>query len=80
MVNLTPFQYQTYLFTYRHDGAEWTLEIKARDVHDAKERLKALPFARYDGELIAKVPVSLGPLMKAAVWLRNVWPGFYAIR
>jgi len=76
MMKLTSFQYQTYLFTYRHDGAEWTLEIKARDIHDAKERLKALPFARYDGELIAKVPVSLGPLMKVAVWLRNVCPAF----
>jgi hypothetical protein len=76
MVNLTSSQYQTYLFTYRHDGAEWTLEIKARDVRDAKERLRALSFARYDGELIAKVPVSLGPLMKMAVWLRNVCPQF----
>lgn len=68
--------YTTHLFSYRHDGTEWTLEIKARDPHDAKERLKALPFARYDGELIAKVPVSLGPLMRAAVWLRNVCRAF----
>jgi hypothetical protein len=65
-------QFQTYLFTYRHDDAEWTLEIKARNVHDAKARLKALPFARLDGELVAKVPLSLGPLAKLAVWLRNV--------
>ena len=65
--------YKTHLFTYRHDGAEWTLEIKARDVHDAKERLKALSFARYDGELITKVPVSLGPLMQMAVRLRSIW-------
>jgi hypothetical protein len=64
--------YKTHLFTYRHDGAEWTLEIKARDIYDAKDRLKALPFARYDGELITKVPTSLGPLMQMAVWLRNV--------
>lgn len=63
--------YRTHLFSYRHDGAEWTLEIKARDARDAQERIKALPFARYDGELIAKVPANLGPLMKAAVWLRN---------
>ncbi|MGE5535834.1 MAG: hypothetical protein ACM3W7_09985 [Acidobacteriota bacterium] len=76
MAQFTSFQYPTFLFTYRHDGAEWTLEVKARDLSDAKERLKALPFARYDGELIAKVPVSLGPLMKVAVWLRNVCPAF----
>ena len=64
--------YTTHLFSYRHNGADWTLEIKARDPRDAKERLKAMPFARYDGELIAKLPVSLGPLMRTAVWLRNV--------
>lgn len=63
--------YRTHLFSYRYGGAEWTLEIKARDAREAQERVKALPFARYDGELIAKVPATVGPLMKAAVWLRN---------
>jgi hypothetical protein len=67
--------YQTHLFTYRHNGAEWTLEIKARDSHDARERLKALCLARYDGELLAKVPVSLGPLIKTVAWLRNALVG-----
>lgn len=56
------------------------MEIKARDARDAKERLNALAFARYDGELIAKIPCSLGPLMKLAVWLRNVWSAIYLIR
>jgi hypothetical protein len=65
--------YKTHLFSYRHGGSEWTLEIKARDAREARERLKALPLARYDGELIATIPAGIGPLMKMAVWLRNVW-------
>jgi hypothetical protein len=67
--------FQTHLFTYRHDGAEWTLEIKAQDIRDAKERVKALTFARYDGELIAKIPAGAGPLARAAVWVRNICAG-----
>lgn len=63
--------FKTHLFTYRHNGAEWTLEIKAQNARDARERLKTLPLARYDGELIAKVPASLGPLTKTVTWLRN---------
>jgi len=65
--------FSTHLFSYRFAGAEWTLEIKARDAQEAKERLKALPFARYDGRLIAKFPTSLGPFMKMTVWLRNAF-------
>jgi hypothetical protein len=70
-VPLTDDGFNTHLFSYRHAGAEWTLEIRARDAQDAKERLKALPFARYDGRLVAKFPTQAAPLMKAAVWLRN---------
>jgi hypothetical protein len=64
--------FSTYLFSYRHAGADWMLEIRARDAQDAKERLKALPFARYDGRLVAKFPTKAAPLVKAGVWLRNV--------
>ena len=65
-------EYKTHLFSYRYGGAEWTLEIKARDAQEARERVKALPLARYDGQLIATVPHSAGPLVRLAVWLRNV--------
>jgi hypothetical protein len=64
--------YQTHLFSYQHGGAEWTFEIKARDAQEARERVKTLSLARYDGELIAKIPNSLGPLTRLAVLLRNV--------
>jgi len=62
---------QTHLFSYRHDGAEWVLEIKAYDEQDARARLSRLAFASYDGVLVAKMPVALGPVALLATWLRN---------
>ena len=62
---------QTHLFTYRYHGAEWLLEIQAYDERDAKERLSRLPFASYDGVLVAKIPASLGLSALIATWLRN---------
>lgn len=50
-------EFGTYLFEYRHDGAWWGLEIKARDPLDARARLKALAFAQYRGAVVVKVPV-----------------------
>jgi hypothetical protein len=62
---------QTHLFTYRHEGKLWSLEIKANDEEDAKDRLKRLAFASYQGVLVANVPLFLGPLVPLAVWIRN---------
>ncbi len=42
-----------YLFEYRHRGADWSLELHARDLEDAKARLRTLPFASYQGEIVA---------------------------
>lgn len=50
-------QYGRYLFEYRHDGSDWGIEIIARSPHEAKERIKALTWARYQGEIKAKLPV-----------------------
>jgi hypothetical protein len=61
----------THLFTYAHDGARWTLAIQAKDADDARARVGKLSYAQYKGELVAQIPVELGPLAKAAVWLRN---------
>jgi len=51
-------EFRTYLFSYAHDGARWSFEIKARDKDDAISRLNRIPFAAYDGELIANIPAS----------------------
>jgi hypothetical protein len=61
----------TYLFSYGHAGARWSLEIQAESPDDAKQRVSRLAFATYDGELVAKVPVSLGAPVRLGVTLRN---------
>lgn len=69
---------QTHLFTYRHEGKLWSLEIKANDEEDAKDRLKRLAFASYQGVLVANVPLFLGPLVPLAVWIRNATSRIFA--
>lgn len=63
--------YKTFLVTYRHDGTEWQLELKARDRQDAEARLSRLAFATLDGELVARIPAALGPFAAIAVMIRN---------
>lgn len=63
--------YKTYLFSYRHDGAEWALEIQATSEADAKARVAKLAYATYDGELVAKIPATLGFIPKLMVSVRN---------
>ena len=62
-----------FLFTYRHDGAEWCLEVPAKDEDDARARLAKISYATYNGEVKAKIPASLGFLARTAVTLRNIW-------
>lgn len=62
---------KTFLVSYHHDGADWSLELKARDADDARARLKVLPLARIDGQIVAKVPATLGPLAVALTSIRN---------
>lgn len=62
---------QTHLFSYRHEGKLWDVEIYARNADDAKARLSALAFAKYDGVLVAKIPAVLGPVAVLATWIRN---------
>ncbi len=47
--------YKTYLFSYEHAGASWVLEIKAADPDDAMQRIRRIPYAKYDGELMMKI-------------------------
>ena len=62
---------RTFLISYNHNGSEWVLELKADNAEDAKARLARLPYARVDGELLAKVPATLGPFAVAAAIVRN---------
>lgn len=44
-------EYRRFLFTYLFGGREWSLEVPALSLEEAKERVKVLPFSRCDGEL-----------------------------
>lgn len=62
-------KFNRYLFEYRHDNAEWGIEITARSPEEAKERIKSLTWARYQGEVVAKVPVpTTGFFKRIATW------------
>ena len=76
---MTKDDYKTFLVSYHHNGADWLLELKARDAEDARARLRVLPLARIDGELIAKVPASLGPAVPVATILRNAFVRLFGV-
>lgn len=52
-------EYPTFLVSYPFDGSQWGCEIKARDFAEAEARVKALCWAKVDGQSVAKIP--LGP-------------------
>lgn len=72
MMHTSDSEFRTFLFSYQHDGAEWSFEIKAKDEQDAKARVERLYFATYDGELVAKLSVHAGLLAKIYVLARNL--------
>ncbi|AZN97182.1 hypothetical protein EJ066_07705 [Mesorhizobium sp. M9A.F.Ca.ET.002.03.1.2] len=57
-------EFNRYLFEYRHGGAEWGVEIVARSPEEAKERIKSLGWARYQGEIKTTVHIPTVGLFK----------------
>jgi hypothetical protein len=53
-------KYNQYLFEYRFNDAHWGIEITATSPMEAKERLKALAWAQYKGEVAMKIAVPGG--------------------
>jgi hypothetical protein len=49
--------YGRYLFEYRFNDAEWGVEIIAKSPKEAHDRINAMNWARYKGEIAAKIPV-----------------------
>ena len=47
---------KTHLFSYNYEGSEYSLEIPAYSIQEAKERLSRMMYARYDGELVTVIP------------------------
>jgi hypothetical protein len=67
-------QFKSYLVSYRHDGAQWNIELPATSLEDANRRLSQIHFGRVDGEIVANVSESLGPIAVLIAWIRNlIW-------
>lgn len=63
-----------FLFTYRFGGAEWGISIFAANAAEAREKIKAVALARYDGELHMRIPAGasmFGLMPRLIVWLRS---------
>lgn len=71
MTAISENDYRRYLFEYRHDGSEWGIEIVATSPEDAQERIKALGWARYKGEIAATIHIPGGRL------LNRIWTRFF---
>lgn len=67
-------EFKRFLVSYRHDGAQWNIEIPATSYEDAEQRLSQLTFGRVDGEIVAKIPGAMGPIAMLATRIRNlIW-------
>lgn len=65
-----PSEYKRFSFTYRFDGADWSIEVPALTLEEARERVRVLGFARYDGDQAKRKkrsPNGFG----SSVWFRN---------
>lgn len=62
---------RTFLVRYNYAGAEYGLEILAKDADEARARIARLSYAKLDGELVATVPAVLGPVATVAAAIRN---------
>jgi hypothetical protein len=67
----TSRELKTYLFTYQCDGAEYALRVPAESQQAALARVRRMSTAIFDGEVIAKIPMSLGWSARALTALRN---------
>lgn len=65
--------FKTYLFSYQHNGATWGFELKANSPEDARNRLSKIARARYDGVLVASVPIPDAAGLLAR-WVRRLLP------
>lgn len=64
--------FKTFLFSYEYAGREWSFEIVATDETDARRRVNRLHRARFDGELITRVEVPAGGVLRRVIeWWRK---------
>lgn len=68
-------EFKRYLVSYRHDGAQWNIELPAASFEDAERRLSQMHFGRVDGEVVATLPGSMGPIASILIAIRNLITG-----
>lgn len=66
-----PAPYARFRFTYRFDGADWSFEIPALSLEEAKERVKVLAFARPESETPAMRSRATRPQPWSRRWFRT---------
>jgi hypothetical protein len=57
-------EFRNYLFEYRYGNSEWGIQITAKNADEARERLKAISWAQYRGEVAATIPMPGAGLLK----------------
>jgi hypothetical protein len=69
---MTEVTYGKYLFEYRFKDAEWAFEVIAASPEEARERLKAISWAQYKGEIFAKFSATSAPIFNVAARIRSM--------
>ncbi len=66
-----------FLFEYRYAGVTWCISMFANDATEAREKIKAVGMARYQGEVHQTISGGslLGLRLRFVVWLRGLMGG-----
>lgn len=62
-----------FLFNYRFAEADWGIAIHASSPEEAKQKIKSVAFARYEGEVAARIHVP-GRLRRLMRWIAGDQP------
>jgi hypothetical protein len=63
-----------FLFNYRFGGAEWGITVFADNEAQAREKIRAVALARYEGEVHMRIPAAVGLfgiVPRLICWLRS---------
>lgn len=61
-----------YLFHYYYQGSKWACDVYANTPEEAKEKVKAMSQAVYDGECKMEIYIPENPLSKIARLMRRL--------
>ena len=66
-------EYRLFTFEYGFDRKRFTGEVWARDWDEAQAKVQAMGWGKVDGQLLARVPASIGWWIPLFVWFRRLW-------